>query len=513
MAWLIGDSFDFYAATADAAAGHWDSVGTSSYVQLETSNTRFSTGRALKGGSLGGSVNPALTKSLGSNEATLFVAVAFCQTTALSGTSQGLTIALRDGATAQCSIVFQSNGDILLKSAVTGTVLATWAGAFQQNVWAHFQFKVTIDNGAGAFTVRKDGAAGDSFSATGLNTRGGTANPYANALALYFVQIATVVTQVIDDLLIYSGHGAAPNDWIGDVRAVQLMASADTAQKDFAPLPTTATEGHTGSTGNANQSASTLYWNGAATSPQTPIIAASSGVVHTTTANLHASMTGHLRMALYAADGTDNGPGTLLSVSDEVTNPAAGLVTFTHASPATITKGEGYWLAFLADATWASKDYVTAFRQSYSAARSYASGFPNPAVPGSLTNLYHWYATMTITVENAMNVDEPAEDGDSSYVYGAGVGDEDLYDLDPLAVTPAAIVAVQSRVFARKSDAGSRSGQVRLKSGATEAGGADTALSTSYAWLTRVDTLDPDTGAAWTPGAVNTLQIGAKVTA
>jgi len=29
MAWLFGDSFDFYAALADVAAGHWDSVGTS----------------------------------------------------------------------------------------------------------------------------------------------------------------------------------------------------------------------------------------------------------------------------------------------------------------------------------------------------------------------------------------------------------------------------------------------------------------------------------------------------
>jgi hypothetical protein len=52
-----------------------------------------------------------------------------------------------------------------------------------------------------------------------------------------------------------------------------------------------------------------------------------------------------------------------------------------------------------------------------------------------------------------------------------------------------------------------------VKSGATEVGGTDTALSTSYGWLTRVDTTDPNTGVAWTAAAVNALQVGAKVTA
>jgi hypothetical protein len=52
-----------------------------------------------------------------------------------------------------------------------------------------------------------------------------------------------------------------------------------------------------------------------------------------------------------------------------------------------------------------------------------------------------------------------------------------------------------------------------VKSGATEVGGADTALPTSYAWLNRVDAVDPNTAAAWTAAAVNALQVGPKVTA
>jgi hypothetical protein len=41
----------------------------------------------------------------------------------------------------------------------------------------------------------------------------------------------------------------------------------------------------------------------------------------------------------------------------------------------------------------------------------------------------------------------------------------------------------------------------------------DTALSTSYGWLNRVDTVDPNTSAAWTASAVNALQVGPKCTA
>jgi hypothetical protein len=68
-------------------------------------------------------------------------------------------------------------------------------------------------------------------------------------------------------------------------------------------------------------------------------------------------------------------------------------------------------------------------------------------------------------------------------------------------------------MFAKKSDSGSRQGQVRVKSSSTEVGGTDTVLSTTYAWLNRVDTTDPNTSAAWTASAVNALQVGPKVTA
>jgi len=89
-----------------------------------------------------------------------------------------------------------------------------------------------------------------------------------------------------------------------------------------------------------------------------------------------------------------------------------------------------------------------------------------------------------------------------------------LYGLDSLAATPASVVGVVTRALAQKSDAGTRSISLDLKSGATTSAGTSTALnSAAWGWMSRVDLVDPATSAAWTPTAVNNLQVGPTVTA
>jgi hypothetical protein len=344
MAWIIGDSFDFYSAVADAA-GLWTTITAGTI----SSTTRFGAGRSYQFGNIA----VGLEKSFGSNEATVFCATAFLCAAGSTGAVIVAAILLQDGATTQCSVCFERPGNIVLRSGgITGAVLATYANAFQPTVWDHFQIKVVIHNTTGAITVRKNGDAGDTWSATGLNTRGGTANNYANAVRLRSDNAVT--SAWFDDFLCFSGSGAAPNDWVGDIRAVQLLPSADTAQRDF----------------------------------------------------------------------------------------------------------------------------------------SRSAGATNSAL-----------------------VDEAVQNGDTDYVFSGTPNHQDLYDLSDLATTPASILAVQARMFAKKTDSGARSGQIRVKSGATEAGGADTVLSTSYTWLSRVGVTDPNTGAAWTAAAVNAAQLGPKVTA
>jgi hypothetical protein len=78
--------------------------------------------------------------------------------------------------------------------------------------------------------------------------------------------------------------------------------------------------------------------------------------------------------------------------------------------------------------------------------------------------------------------------------------------------TPATVHAVTTRGYATKSDAGSRTAAVQLKSGATTVTSTATALTTSnWSWLWRTDTVDPATSAAWTATAVNNATVGPTV--
>jgi len=109
-------------------------------------------------------------------------------------------------------------------------------------------------------------------------------------------------------------------------------------------------------------------------------------------------------------------------------------------------------------------------------------------------------------------VDETLQNGATDYVFSANVNDADFYTIAPIAVTPISVVAVTTRGFLQKSDAGTRGAQVQLKSGAVTVGSTPTLLSSSFGWMWRTDLTDPNTTAAWTAAAVNNVQCGVKVT-
>src|ERR1044072_3811236 len=196
MSYDFRDSFGLFARINDPLAGWWyGSVNTSSMTLV---SGRFSGGQSL---SFASSATGGWYKNSGSNDAVHHVIVAFQQTAGISGSTNGCYLTLGDGSTAQCSIVFRSDGAILLTSgASSGSVLATYSGAVSSNnVWYAFEFEVVINNSTGSFTARANGATSNSFQATGLNTRGGTANNYATRLTIGMQ--ATLNSQKLDDLI------------------------------------------------------------------------------------------------------------------------------------------------------------------------------------------------------------------------------------------------------------------------------------------------------------------------
>jgi hypothetical protein len=490
MAWMWSDSFDFYASTSDLVANTWDSNSGNSI----SSTTRFSQGQALQVNGGG-----AIAKNNLSSEGTIWINLALYWTTAgFTGTNaNGFFITLRDTVSNnQVTIHFAGDGNVYVRTGGTaGAIVGTWTAPWTVNAWHHFQIKVIIHNTAGEVHIRKNGDPSDSFSVTGINTRGGSTNNTANSVSITGANFAVIM----DDFLMFSSSGAAPNDWVGDVRSVQLMPTANTAQKDFTPITTTREIGATINT--LARSAGVEYWYS-----DTPT---ENGTITSLAISLNAAVTGHMKMGVYSSDSGGN-PNALLGTSNEVTNPASGSNTFTFSSPVAITAGTKYWYAVHSDVAFTFKTSNSS-PAAFSLVRAYASGLIDPAT--GLTGAGALQADIVVSVLRA-NFDlvrETTEDGDTTYVFDSTAGHYDLYDLQDLAVTPSSIVGVCARQFARKTDAGTRSGTTTVKSGATTQDQATFAQSTSYQYLNSFMATDPNTSTAWTAAAVNALQVGPKV--
>jgi hypothetical protein len=118
--------------------------------------------------------------------------------------------------------------------------------------------------------------------------------------------------------------------------------------------------------------------------------------------------------------------------------------------------------------------------------------------------------TIAVGTNNCL-VNEPQQDAATSYVYDSTPGDQDFYGIGAIASTPVSTIAVTTRALMQKSDAGSRTAAVQLKSGATTVASPTLTLTTSgWQWAWRTDVIDPATGAAWTAAAVNNAQVGPR---
>lgn len=489
MAFAFGDTFDLYATTADLTAGYWDSGSLA--------GTTIVAGRFAGSQCLNWNTASSIVKSSGQNDAVHHVVCAFRQTAALSGSTLGTYFQFSDGATNQCCIVFRSDGVILLTSATPGgTVLATYSGAVTaQNTWYGFEFEVTVHNTAGSFKARKNGNTSDDFSASSLNTRPG-ANPYANKITAGLN--ATLSAQQIDDFIWRSDASSVA--WVGDIRGYARMPAGDVSTQ-WARAPTTVTA----STGVFT----TLAISTSVPSRYTLFSAAYDGTIATAILSLATGYTGNMKCSIFGSSGT--GPTTVLGSATTINNPVTGNNTFTFPTPVAVVKGGQYYIGFCTDTSAGTWNITNASGSNgVSTSTPYASF---PAANPTPTNAQIPTMSVLITVStNTSLVNEAQQDGTTSYVYDATVNDADLYAIASIGGVPSNVVAVTTRGFFSKSDAGARGAQVQLKSGATTAGSTPTLLSNTFGWLWRTDVTDPATGSAWTGAAVDALTIGPRVT-
>jgi hypothetical protein len=497
---FFGDGFELYAAPADAYAGgtYWDS-GSGNWSLVAG---RFSGSRAAQNLSSGA----WMQKASGQNDGIHHINLAFQQTAPISGTTLGFYVRLTDGATNQCTVVFRTDGAILLVSGgPTGTVLATYTGAVTVvSTWYGFEMEVVVHNTAGSFTVRKNGNPANDFTLGSLNTRGGTANNYANGIAIG-MQSPVSGQHTVDDFLWRSDAASVP--WAGEVRCFTRMPASDvTVQWTPSGSVVPASNYPGGTNANTGLAASARYL---------PFTAPIGGTVGSATMQCATAVTANIKCAIYAA--VAGVPTTVLGSATLTTNPGIGTTTFTFSTPVPVTQGAQYFLAFRQDTASGAFNYLAGTPPGgyvpLSNSTTYAA-FPETNPPStSVSTNYGATINITPSAANAGMVADTMQDAAASYVSSSTPGQTDLYGIAPIAGTPTGIVGVTTRALAQKSDAGTRNVALRLRSGATDVTGTSTALGTAFGWVWRSDTVDPATGAAWSAVAVANLKIGQTVSA
>jgi hypothetical protein len=242
----------------------------------------------------------------------------------------------------------------------------------------------------------------------------------------------------------------------------------------------------------------------------TPFTPSFNGTIASITIAMTTGYTGNMKCSMFASSGGN--PAAVLGSATTISNPVTGVNTFTFGTPITVADGTQYFLGFMTDAatgTYTTTGANSGFTQS---STSYAA-FPtaSPTVAAGVCPIVT--ATVVATDNNSM-VNEAQQDATATYVYDSTVGHADFYGIASIGATPATVIATTARAYLQKSDAGTRTAAIQVKSGATTVASPTLTLTTSgWQWAWRMDTVDPATGAAWTPTAVSNAQIGPKVIA
>jgi hypothetical protein len=408
---------------------------------------------------------------------------------------------LYDGTNRQCSIGFNSSGKLILTNGdLSGTVLATASGSITSNSWHYLEWDITL-GASGAYTVWLDGV--QQFTGTG-NTKT-TSNSYANGIGLE-TWTGGVVTN-FDDMYLFDNTGSANNAVRGDSRVETLFPTADAA------VQFTLGQGVIGA-----------YWtisNNTSDSPGANVLylrrftpSVSGTLQSLSVLPMTTSATANVKPVVYADNG--GAPGNLLSSGAQVTGTTTGTaLTMALTTPQTLTAGTPLWLGYITDTSinlerQDNNTYPT--NAGYSAGITYASGAPAtaPAMSSGRSSYMLW-GNVTGIAGNWSEENALPPGGDLSCVTSNTVGAEDRYNFGILSSTPTNIAGVKVSALMRKSDAGARTVTLQLKSGATEVAGSAQAPSVSYTYLSSYFDTDPNTGAAWTASAVNSLSAGAKI--
>jgi hypothetical protein len=108
-------------------------------------------------------------------------------------------------------------------------------------------------------------------------------------------------------------------------------------------------------------------------------------------------------------------------------------------------------------------------------------------------------------------VNEHPPDGDTSYVGSATVGTKDTYICTDVPSVAGPVTGIQTNLWARKDDAGTRQIAPVVRLAGTDQVGSSLTLATTYVDLTEIYDVEPGSGTGWTITDVNAAEFGVEV--
>lgn len=523
MATIFIDGFDKYGPISENSPtvsalltqSEWTSLMYSASIVAGLS----STGTALSLNTASNSNVGGLAKTLSASYATAIGGIRFQVSTLTVGT--WTLMEFTDSGTAQCSITVNvTTGTISLRTGGTGnggtlgTVIATSTISITANSTHYLEWSIAI-GASSTYAVYLDGVSLFTTS-TGGNTKT-TANSTYNGILIVAVLNASNAL-IIDDLYMFDTTTSLNNAVLLTSPRIETRYPTGDSQTQFTnagnvivPVGITQT-----SVSNVTSSTNAPGANELVLLKITPSVTCtlqSVGILPAAT-----SVSVKFKSVLYTDSA--GSPNALTATGTETIGTTSGTaLTLPFGSGQSLTGGTSYWIGYITDTSVALSQYDNSTVKGQKAANTYGSGAPGTA-PAMTTGQATWeiWGNATGAVVNWASVAQnPAAGtgpvGDNSSINSSTIGNEDLYSFPALSSAANNIYTVAVKGNGKRSDTGTRTVDLRLKSSGNDGGGSNTGQTpgTTYGWLDSYFDSDPNGSITWTAIAANAATAGPKV--
>jgi len=388
----------------------------------------------------------------------------------------------------------------------TSNILATYiTNQLLGNTGFFLEVSATISTTVGSVVVRINGIQVISLSNVNNQNAAGTTVGRVN----WSVNNINL-TLTLQHFYFCDTTGSAPwNTFLGDVRVYLLKNTSNDAVQFVTTADAAADTQNNTATGTYAMAVGALYY--------AKVTITRGGQLNSVKIQQStASITGHVKTALYADNGAGTAPAGLIATIAEATNPTSGTRTFTPASTIILAPGT-YWVAVMVDVA-VTQVGATAVTNGLALVpiglNTYAGGFPANALSQiySISSTVFWAALNMGNASQFSTADRASPSTGTNYNAQTTLNNQDTFNTEGLASTLDTPLGAQVRSYMARNDAlNAKSGANVLKSGGTTGVGATLSLSTTYTYSRSMWQTDPNTAAAWTAANFNAAKPGYRV--